>query len=217
MNRKIEDKIKKLVEKIEESAGCITKVNSDNIQEYEIEEIEEKGVEVTEFARKMIEKYNIPLYSSPHIDFLESVVNLCKSTTTEEFLENLKKYAEEMKEWAEEEVDAFVDLFYEEAVMQAEVKESETVFFYEWDIWNGSCYVGRAHITVYKQKRELCNKEFEVYIAELYNPSAGWSSTIIDDLDTFLQELKEKIEKYEKDEYTCHELLNDIISSFFVK
>lgn len=93
------ENIKKIVEKINNSASRIAEINRDNITEHNIEE-----KTITDFALKQIRKHKISLFFSTVMrqDFAnESAIFAC--TNENDFCTELNKYAKEIEAWANRE------------------------------------------------------------------------------------------------------------------
>jgi hypothetical protein len=97
-----------LREIIKSSAGKIKDYNPDNISK--LREDDKDYETATEIAKKLIEEWDIPLYYSYLGDFPQSVLDLLKSRSEEEFLQKLEEYANDMAEWAENEEETFYDI-----------------------------------------------------------------------------------------------------------
>ena len=111
MNWEIEQKreeIEDLKEEIESYGFFIEKVNPDNVWELEEEEFNEVLKGLNQEIIEQIRKHEIPLFYTKLGSFYPFLEH-----KTEDFLEFLENYRQEMRDWYKRELDAFEN--YEEA------------------------------------------------------------------------------------------------------
>jgi len=155
----------------------------------------------------MIKQYNVQLYCCPHsADYAEAIEKLVSAENEKEFIDALEQYAQVMYKWAKAEEESelllldYYDLNHVREI--SELTEQEEIY------WN-------ERVTIFREKRKLFTKEFELYVAEIDIPPHFSILKIDTDICSVIKNIDELIEEYDNNEISSYELyerITDLIS-----